>query len=263
MKSSPKKKATQPKRSAAPAKTLSTQGLSKAYGGRQVVKDVALKVSQGEIVGLLGPNGAGKTTTFYMVTGLVPPDAGTVTLDAPGQAPQDLTQLPLHERSHRGVGYLAQEASIFRKLTVEENLLALLEMLPISPQERALRLETLLDEFNIAHLAKQKAYTLSGGERRRAEVARALVNKPDFILLDEPFAGVDPIAVLDLQQIIRQLKSRGIGVLITDHNVRETLSIIDRAYLIYQGQVLLSGTAKQLAKDPQARKIYLGAHFKM
>ncbi len=243
-------------------KTLRTVGLSKTYGGRQVVKDVALKVSQGEVVGLLGPNGAGKTTTFYMVTGLVPPDRGQVFMDS-AQGSEDMTRLPLHERSHRGVGYLAQEASIFRKLTVEENLLALLEMLPITPQERTLRLETLLDEFNIAHLAKQKAFTLSGGERRRTEVARALVNNPDFILLDEPFAGVDPIAVLDLQQIIRHLRDRGIGVLITDHNVRETLSIIDRAYLIYQGQVLLAGTAQQLAKDPQARKIYLGANFKM
>jgi lipopolysaccharide export system ATP-binding protein len=241
-------------------KILRTEHLSKSYGGREVVKGVAVEVRQGEVVGLLGPNGAGKTTTFYMVTGIVKPDKGRVLLED-GSKSLDLTHLPMHERAQKGVGYLAQEASIFRKLTVEENIMAILEMLPIKAKERELRLTKLLEEFNIAHLAKQKAYTLSGGERRRTEVARALVIDPDFILLDEPFVGVDPIAVIDLQQVIRQLAKRHIGVLITDHNVRETLSIIDRAYLLYQGQVLLSGNAKKLASSPQARRIYLGEKF--
>ena len=253
---------------------LRTEKLMKAYRGRQVVADVDIFVRQGEVVGLLGPNGAGKTTTFYMVTGIVKPDSGRVLLEGPstaasprsGQAPVDvvdLTKLPMHERAKRGVGYLAQEASIFRKLSVEENIMAILEMLPLSKAEQAERLATLLKEFNIGHIAKQKAYTLSGGERRRTEVARALANRPDFILLDEPFVGIDPIAVIDLQQIIRALARRNIGVLITDHNVRETLSIIDRAYLLYQGQVLLSGTAKVLANSPKARKIYLGEKFSL
>lgn len=243
-----------------PEKILRTEHLSKSYSGREVVKDVAVEVRQGEVVGLLGPNGAGKTTTFYMVTGIVRPDKGRVLLED-GLTSIDLTHLPMHERAQKGVGYLAQEASIFRKLTVEENIMAILEMLPIKPEERELRLKKLLEEFNIAHLAKQKAYTLSGGERRRTEVARALVIEPDFILLDEPFVGIDPIAVIDLQQVIRQLAKKHIGVLITDHNVRETLSIIDRAYLLYQGQVLLSGNAKKLASSSQARRIYLGEKF--
>ena len=247
---------------AAAGKILRTEHLSKSYGGREVVKDVAVEVRQGEVVGLLGPNGAGKTTTFYMVTGIVRPDKGRVLLEG-GGATVDLTHLPMHERAQKGVGYLAQEASIFRKLSVEDNIMAILEMQPLSPAEREARLQKLLEEFSIAHLAKQKAYTLSGGERRRTEVARALVIDPDFILLDEPFVGIDPIAVIELQHVIRALAKRHIGVLITDHNVRETLSIIDRAYLLYQGQVLLSGSAKKLASSPQARRIYLGEKFSL
>ena len=211
-------------------------------------------------MGLLGPNGAGKTTTFYMVTGIIKPDSGSVLLEGP-EGSQDLTQLPMHERARRGVGYLAQEASIFRKLSVQDNIMAILEMLPLSPTQRQQRLNELLDDFKLQGVAKQAAYTLSGGERRRTELARALVIHPDFILLDEPFVGIDPIAVIDLQKMIRSLTRRNIGVLITDHNVRETLSIIDRAYLLYQGQVLLSGTAKTLASSSQAKKIYLGEKF--
>jgi lipopolysaccharide export system ATP-binding protein len=243
-------------------KILRTLNLCKSYRGRQVAKDVCVEVRQGEAVGLLGPNGAGKTTTFYMVTGIVRPDSGQVLLEGP-EGSIDLTRLPMHERARRGVGYLAQEASIFRKLTVEENILAILEMMPLSQPERQRRLEGLLSDFKLEGVARQAAYTLSGGERRRTEVARALVINPDFILLDEPFVGIDPIAVIDLQQTIRQLTRRKIGVLITDHNVRETLSIIDRAYLLYQGQVLLSGTAKTLASSKQAKKIYLGEKFSL
>ncbi len=258
------KKKTIPKNN---VKLLRAHGLHKRYRGRQVVKDVRLEVAQGEVVGLLGPNGAGKTTTFYMVTGLVKPDSGQVLLEIPrpdgGREIRDLTSAPMHERARLGVGYLAQEASVFRKLTVEENLLAILEMLPLTPAERQRRLRSLLAEFHLSHLAKQKAYTLSGGERRRTEVARALVIEPDFILLDEPFVGIDPIAVADLQSMIRQLKQRGIGVLITDHNVRETLSIIDRAYLLYSGEVLFKGTAQALARDPEARRLYLGERFSL
>jgi len=255
-------------------KVLGTKGLFKAYSGRQVVSDASIEVRTGEVVGLLGPNGAGKTTTFYMVVGLVKPDQGSVYLDvreepkkAKGESrlisTMDLTNLPMHERAHLGVGYLAQEASVFRKLTVEENLLAILEMSGLSPAEQAERTGELLSEFNLHHVARQKAYTLSGGERRRTEVARALALRPSFILLDEPFVGIDPIAVMDLQAVIRQLKARGIGVLITDHNVRETLSIIDRAYLLFQGKVLISGTAKTLAQDPKAKQLYLGEGFRM
>jgi lipopolysaccharide export system ATP-binding protein len=269
-------------------KILGTRGLMKSYKGRQVVQDVGIQVRTGEVVGLLGPNGAGKTTTFYMVVGLVRPEAGSVFLDTlpeaparkgrPGKAkprpavhdPQagsaaelDLTHLPMHQRARLGVGYLAQEASAFRKLSVEDNLRAILEMSGLSPAEQDARVAELLDEFSLHNVAGQKAYTLSGGERRRTEVARALALKPDFILLDEPFVGIDPIAVMDLQAVIRQLKARGIGVLITDHNVRETLRIIDRAYLLFQGRVLISGTAKALASDPKARKLYLGESFRM
>jgi lipopolysaccharide export system ATP-binding protein len=262
-------------------KTLGSEHLYKAFSGRQVVQDVSIHVRQGEVVGLLGPNGAGKTTTFYMVVGLIKPDKGSVYIDVAGTIPKkgqkplpqgdldrrahrlDLSKLPMHERARLGVGYLAQEASAFRKLTVEENILAILEMTDLSAEEQASRTEALLSEFNLHHVAKQKAYTLSGGERRRTEVARALATQPDFILLDEPFVGIDPIAVSDLQAVIRQLKARGLGVLITDHNVRETLSIIDRAYLLVQGQVLISGSAKALASDPKARKLYLGDSFKM
>ena len=262
-------------------KTLGSEHLFKAFKGRQVVKDVSVHVRQGEVVGLLGPNGAGKTTTFYMVVGLIKPDQGSVYIDTAAKAPKkgakaqaggdadgqpqrlDLSQMPMHERARLGVGYLAQEASAFRKLTVEENILAILEMTDLSQEEQEARTEALLTEFNLHHVAKQKAYTLSGGERRRTEVARALATQPDFILLDEPFVGIDPIAVGDLQAVIRQLKARGLGVLITDHNVRETLSIIDRAYLLVQGQVIISGTAKALASDPKARQLYLGDSFKM
>jgi lipopolysaccharide export system ATP-binding protein len=249
-------------------KTLGSEKLFKAFKGRQVVQDVSVHVRQGEVVGLLGPNGAGKTTTFYMVVGLIKPDQGTVYISGgDGKAKDagrvDLSALPMHERARLGVGYLAQEASAFRKLTVEENILAILEMTDLTPAQQQQRTQELLTEFNLHHVAGQKAYTLSGGERRRTEVARALANKPDFILLDEPFVGIDPIAVMDLQAVIRQLKAKGLGVLITDHNVRETLSIIDRAYLLVQGQVLLQGTAKALASDPKARKLYLGDSFKM
>jgi lipopolysaccharide export system ATP-binding protein len=261
-------------------KTLGSEHLFKAFKGRKVVTDVSIHVRQGEVVGLLGPNGAGKTTTFYMVVGLIKPDQGAVYIDTPvvtakvpkvkAKAPPkpevqrlDLSQLPMHERARLGVGYLAQEASAFRKLSVEENIMAILEMTELTPKEQAQRTEDLLSEFNLHHVKTQKAYTLSGGERRRTEVARALATRPDFILLDEPFVGIDPIAVSDLQEVIRQLKARGLGVLITDHNVRETLSIIDRAYLLVQGQVLISGTAKALASDPKARKLYLGDSFKM
>jgi lipopolysaccharide export system ATP-binding protein len=260
-------------------KTLGSEHLYKAFKGRKVVQDVSVTVRQGEVVGLLGPNGAGKTTTFYMVVGLIKPDKGSVYIDTQAASPKkkkgakaapvaaaqrlDLSSLPMHERARLGVGYLAQEASAFRKLTVEENILAILEMTELSRQEQEDRTEALLSEFNLHHVAKQKAYTLSGGERRRTEVARALATQPDFILLDEPFVGIDPIAVSDLQAVIRQLKARGLGVLITDHNVRETLSIIDRAYLLVQGQVILSGNAKALASDPKARKLYLGDSFKM
>jgi lipopolysaccharide export system ATP-binding protein len=253
-------KAALPKKN--PAKILKTVNLRKSYRGRQVVKDVCVEVRQGEAVGLLGPNGAGKTTTFYMVTGIIKPDSGQVILES-SDGEMDLTKLPMHERARRGVGYLAQEASIFRKLSVEENILAILEMMPLSPSQRQERLNQLLDDFKLRGVAKQKAYTLSGGERRRTEVARALVINPDFILLDEPFVGIDPIAVIDLQHMIRELTRKNIGVLITDHNVRETLAIIDRAYLLYQGQVLLSGTAKTLANSAQAKKIYLGEKFSL
>ncbi|HTB33423.1 MAG TPA: LPS export ABC transporter ATP-binding protein [bacterium] len=276
-------------------KILGTEGLFKSYRGRNVVQDVSVHVRTGEVVGLLGPNGAGKTTTFYMVVGLVKGEKGSVYLETredtgkakpakpksrskdrpassdlapsgpagPDSSRIDLTKLPMHERARLGVGYLAQEASAFRKLTVEENLRAILEMSALPQEEQDLRVAELLDEFGLHGVADQKAYTLSGGERRRTEVARALALKPDFILLDEPFVGIDPLAVGDLQGVIRQLKGRGIGVLITDHNVRETLSIIDRAYLLFQGQVLVSGTAKALASDPKARKLYLGEGFKM
>jgi lipopolysaccharide export system ATP-binding protein len=241
---------------------LRTEGLVKTYHQRRVVNDVAISVTQGEVVGLLGPNGAGKTTTFYMVVGMIHPDAGRVVLEdmATGLV-QEVTGLPMHERAVQGIGYLAQEDSIFRQLSVEDNLMAILEHLPLSPEERLRRKDRLLDEFHVGPLAKQKAYTLSGGERRRVEIARALTTDPKFLLLDEPFVGIDPIAVLDIQNIIGQLAQKGIGVLITDHNVRETLAIIDRAYILYQGQVLLSGSAQQLATNEQARKIYLGEKF--
>ena len=235
---------------------LRAEGLEKAFKGRKVVTGVSMVIRPGEIVGLLGPNGAGKTTTFYMILGLIRPDGGRIFLHN-----EEMTFLPVYQRARRGLGFLPQEASVFRKLTVEENLMAVLETLPLTDAERRKRLDDLLHELNIAHLARSRAYTLSGGERRRTEIARSLVTSPSFILMDEPFAGIDPIAVYDVQAIITQLKLREIGVLLTDHNVRETLQIVDRAYIIHHGHVLLSGTAQELAADEKAREIYLGEHF--
>ncbi|MBU4310678.1 LPS export ABC transporter ATP-binding protein [bacterium] len=237
-------------------KTLKIQGLVKSYKRRRVVDDVNLEVGQGEVVGLLGPNGAGKTTTFYMVVGLVKPDRGRILIDD-----FNLSKLPMYKRARRGIGYLAQEPSIFRKLTVEENILAILETLNLDEDEKANRLKKLLAELNISHLAKNRAYTLSGGERRRVEITRALVTAPSFILLDEPFTGIDPIAIADIQEIIFQLKKKGIGILITDHSVRETLAITDRAYIMYEGEILISGTSQELADSKEAREIYLGEKF--
>ena len=237
---------------------LETKGLAKSYDGRQVVKGVDITVKRGEIVGLLGPNGAGKTTTFYMIVGIVPPNKGTIVFDN-----HEITNMAIHERARFGIGYLSQEASIFRKLTVEENINAILETLTLSRAERKRRLASLLEELNIAHLAKNKAYTLSGGERRRLEITRALVTNPSFILLDEPFSGIDPIVVNEAQEIIKELKAKGLGILLTDHNVRETLAITDRAYLISDGTILVSGTAHELINHPQARQVYLGEKFRM
>jgi len=237
---------------------LETKGLIKSYDGRQVVKGVDITVKRGEIVGLLGPNGAGKTTTFYMIVGIVAPNQGTIVFDN-----HEITNLPIHERARLGIGYLSQEASIFRKLTVRENINAILETLPLSRQDRKRRLASLLEELNISHLAKNKAYTLSGGERRRLEITRALVTNPSFILLDEPFSGIDPIVVNEAQEIIKELKAKGLGILLTDHNVRETLSITDRAYLIADGSILIAGTAHELINHPQARQVYLGEKFRM
>ena len=237
---------------------LEIKDLSKSYDGRQVVKGVDMVVKRGEIVGLLGPNGAGKTTTFYMVVGIIPANRGQIIFDN-----YNITSLPIHERAHYGIGYLSQEPSIFRKLTVEENILSILETLAIGRTERKRRLESLLEELNISHLAKNRAYTLSGGERRRLEITRALVTNPSFILLDEPFSGIDPIVVNEAQEIIKELKEKGLGILLTDHNVRETLSITDRAYLIAEGRILISGTAEDLINNPKAREIYLGDKFRM
>ena len=237
---------------------LETKGLTKSYDGRLVVKGVDITVKRGEIVGLLGPNGAGKTTTFYMIVGIVSPNNGTIVFDN-----YEITKLPIHERARFGIGYLSQEVSIFRKLTVEENINAILETLSLSRLERKRRLASLLEELNISHLAKHKAYTLSGGERRRLEITRALVTSPSFILLDEPFSGIDPIVVNEAQEIIKELKAKGLGILLTDHNVRETLSITDRAYLIADGSILISGTAHELINHPQARQVYLGEKFRM
>lgn len=239
-------------------RTLRTDNLVKSFKGRTVVAGVSISLGAGEVVGLLGPNGAGKTTTFYMVLGLLKPDRGRVLLNG-----EDITELPVYKRARKGLGFLSQEPSIFRKLTVEQNLMAVLEILDLTTEERRRRLESLLQELDLTHLAKSKAYTLSGGERRRAEITRSLVTFPNFMLLDEPFAGIDPIAVADIQAIIARLKEKGIGVLITDHNVRETLQIVDRAYLIYEGQVLVSGTARELASDERAREIYLGDRFSL
>ena len=238
--------------------TLRTDSLTKSYGGRTVVKGVSLDVNSGEVVGLLGPNGAGKTTTFYMTVGLTVPDSGRVFLDG-----EDVTDDPMYVRARKGIGYLPQEPSIFRGLSVENNILAILETLGLSAAERHDRLRSLLAELNLTPLAKAPAYTLSGGERRRAEITRALVISPRFILLDEPFAGIDPIAVTDIQNIIFHLKERGIGVLITDHNVRETLRITDRAYIVHDGAIFRSGTPAELAADEDVRRIYLGTDFRL
>jgi lipopolysaccharide export system ATP-binding protein len=238
---------------AKPLSTLSATGLVKVYRKRRVVNDVAVQVSQGEIVGLLGPNGAGKTTTFYMMVGLIAPDAGRVMIGG-----EDVTDVAMYRRARRGIGYLAQEPSIFRKLTVEENVLAILQMLNISRAEQRRRLEVLLDELGIKHLRKQRAYALSGGERRRLEITRALDGQPKFMLLDEPFAGVDPIAVHDIQQIVSDLRRRDIGVLISDHNVEQTLDIVDRAYIMYDGRVRVSGTVSELVWNDEVAEIYLG-----
>ena len=237
---------------------LETKGLMKAYGGRRVVNSANIDVKRSEIVGLLGPNGAGKTTTFYMITGIIPPDEGSIIFDR-----KDITKMPLHMRARCGIGYLSQEPSIFRKLTVEENIMAVLETLDFSPRERRRRCDELLNELKITHLRKNKAYTLSGGEKRRVEITRALVTNPMFILLDEPFSGIDPIAVAECQEIIKELKDKGLGVLVTDHNVRETLAITDRSYIMAEGNILISGTKEELISSPKAREIYLGEKFTM
>ncbi|MEI8350489.1 MAG: LPS export ABC transporter ATP-binding protein [Candidatus Omnitrophota bacterium] len=239
-------------------KLLEINSISKSYGTKAIVRNVSLSVRRGEVVGLLGPNGAGKTTTFYMVVGIIAPDEGKILFDN-----QDITNLPIHIRSRFGIGYLSQDPSIFRKLTVEENILAILETLPVSKIERFKRLEELLKELNIAHLRKSKAYTLSGGEMRRLEITRALVTNPSFLLLDEPFSGIDPIVVGEAKEIISELRRKGMGILLTDHNVRETLSITDRAYLIAEGRILIAGSSDDLIGDTRAREIYLGKNFTM
>jgi lipopolysaccharide export system ATP-binding protein len=238
--------------------TLQVLALSKEYRGRRVVDQVDLEVAQGEVVGLLGPNGAGKTTTFYMIVGLIAPDSGIVRLDA-----RDITALPMYQRARTGISYLPQEPSVFRKLTVEENLLSISETLDLTADDQQAIVTTLLEEFGIEKVRRQGAYTLSGGERRRLEIARALVLTPRFVLLDEPFAGIDPLAVADIQRIIGQLKSRNIGILITDHNVRETLNITDRAYIINEGKILRGGRPHELTSDEEVRKVYLGENFRL
>ena len=237
---------------------LRSENLKKIYGKRTVVKDVSVFVTQGEIVGLLGPNGAGKTTTFYMITGMIKPNAGKIFIDD-----KEITKVAMYRRARLGVSYLPQEASIFRKLTVEDNLRAIMQVIGIPRKERKEKCEQLLEELNISQIAKSKGYNLSGGERRRTEIARTLVANPRFILLDEPFAGVDPIAVEDIQNIVHGLKERGIGVLITDHNVHETLSITDRSYLLFEGRILKEGTSTFLANDPEAKQLYLGEKFRL
>ena len=237
---------------------LIAQGLVKRFGPRRVVDSASFDIQRGEVVGLLGPNGAGKTTSFYMMVGLLKPDGGRIFLEG-----EEITNLPMYKRCRMGIGYLPQESSVFRKLTVEENLLAILETLDLSHSERVDRLRELLQELDLAPLARHKAFTLSGGERRRLEITRALITSPRYLLLDEPFTGIDPIAIGDIQEIVARLRERGIGILITDHNVRETLAITDRAYILYDGKILVSGTAMELAQNPTAREIYLGEKFSL
>jgi lipopolysaccharide export system ATP-binding protein len=237
---------------------LRAEHLLKIYKGRSVVNDISIQVSQGEIVGLLGPNGAGKTTSFYMIVGLIKPNSGKIFLEE-----QDITGLPMYKRAKLGIGYLAQEASVFRKLSVEENILAVLEMTTLSKVQQKEKMESLLEEFSLTHVRKNLGMVLSGGERRRTEIARALAVDPKFVLLDEPFAGVDPIAVEEIQTIVAKLKTKNIGILITDHNVNETLSITDRAYLMFEGRLLKAGTAEELAADEQVRRVYLGTQFEL
>jgi len=237
---------------------LIAQGLLKRFGPRRVVDTVSFDIQRGEVVGLLGPNGAGKTTSFHMMVGLLKPDGGGIFLEG-----EEITDLPMYKRCRMGIGYLPQESSVFRKLTVEENLLAILETLDLSHSERVDRLRELLQELDLAPLARHKAFTLSGGERRRLEITRALITSPRYLLLDEPFTGIDPIAIGDIQEIVARLRERGIGILITDHNVRETLAITDRAYVLYDGKILVSGTAMELAQNPTAREIYLGEKFSL
>jgi lipopolysaccharide export system ATP-binding protein len=237
---------------------LRAENLVKRYRSRTVVQDVSLQVRQGEIVGLLGPNGAGKTTSFYMIVGLITPNEGQIFLDS-----EEITSLPMYKRAQKGIGYLAQEASVFRKLSVEDNIRAILQTTGLSKSDQKKKLESLIEEFHLGHVRKNRGDLLSGGERRRTEIARALAVNPKFILLDEPFAGVDPIAVEDIQSIVLDLKRRNIGILITDHNVQETLSITDRTYLLFEGKILKSGTAEELAADPQVRKVYLGEKFEL
>jgi lipopolysaccharide export system ATP-binding protein len=237
---------------------LVARDLERYYGQWKVVDKVTVQVERGQVVGLLGPNGAGKTTTFYLIVGLLRADGGRISVDG-----RDITSFPMHRRARIGIGYLAQEPSIFRRLTVRENILAILETLKLSAKERAQRLEQLLEELNIAHLADRKGYNLSGGERRRVEITRALVTQPGYLLLDEPFVGIDPIAVTEIQDIVSRLRQKGLGILITDHNVRETLSTTDHAYIMFEGKILMQGTSQELAQDPVARQIYLGERFRL
>ncbi|WP_346882884.1 LPS export ABC transporter ATP-binding protein [uncultured Algibacter sp.] len=237
---------------------LKAQNLMKSYGGRKVVKDISLEVNQGEIVGLLGPNGAGKTTSFYMIVGLIKPNGGHIFLDN-----KEITKYPMYKRAQNGIGYLAQEASVFRKLSIEDNILSVLQLTKLSKKEQNYKMESLIDEFSLGHIRKSRGDLLSGGERRRTEIARALATDPSFILLDEPFAGVDPVAVEDIQRIVAQLTKKNIGILITDHNVQETLAITDRTYLMFEGSILKAGEPEELANDETVRKVYLGQNFEL
>ena len=237
---------------------LRAENLVKAYKGKKVVKGISLEVNQGEIVGLLGPNGAGKTTSFYMIVGLIKPNSGKIVLDK-----ENITKFPMYKRAQYGIGYLAQEASVFRKLSIEDNIMSVLELTDLSKEERHDKMETLIEEFGLGHIRKNRGDLLSGGERRRTEIARALATDPNFILLDEPFAGVDPVAVEDIQRIVAQLKDKNIGILITDHNVQETLAITDRTYLMFEGSILKHGQPEELAEDEMVRKVYLGQNFEL